>query len=120
MSGLNQIQFGFENPLEISFEKFEKEKEKGIFFFGPHSPAAQCSACLPARGPPSPAPTSSFWAEPKPWPAGPSSRARPRPAPEPLTSQSHLSATASPFLSPSSNSFQPRAPPSSLHRIWEI
>jgi hypothetical protein len=60
MSGLNQIQFGFENPLKIGFEKFEKEKEKEIFFFGPRSPAAQCSACLPTRGPPSPAPAFGF------------------------------------------------------------
>jgi hypothetical protein len=31
MSGLNQIQFGFENPLKIGFEKFEKEKKERNF-----------------------------------------------------------------------------------------
>jgi hypothetical protein len=65
MSGLNQIQFGFENPLKIGFEKFEKEKEKGIFFFGPHSPTAQCSPAAAAHFfffPCAPPPVS--WAEP--------------------------------------------------------
>jgi hypothetical protein len=28
ISGLNQIQFGFENSLKFGFEKFEKEKKK--------------------------------------------------------------------------------------------
>jgi hypothetical protein len=44
MSGLSQIQFGFENPLKMGFEKFEKEKEKGNFLLRAHYPAAQCSA----------------------------------------------------------------------------
>jgi hypothetical protein len=82
MSGLNQIQFGFENPLKIGFEKFEKEKEKGNFLLR--------AAILPWPSARPTAATHPFfprarlwisWAEPKPRPAGPSSRVRSRPAP---------------------------------------
>jgi hypothetical protein len=82
MSGLNQIQFGFENPLKIGFEKFEKEKEKGNFllraaiFPQPSArPAAAAHIFFPR------AHLRIPWAELKPRPAGPSLRARPRPAP---------------------------------------
>jgi hypothetical protein len=74
MSGLNQIQFRFENPLKIGFEKFEKEK--GIFFFGPHSPAAQCSACPPHARPTFPCARLRFLGRAQATAIGPSSRAR--------------------------------------------
>jgi hypothetical protein len=46
MSGLNQIQFGFENSLKFGFEKFEKRKrEREFSSSGRNLPAAQCSAC---------------------------------------------------------------------------
>jgi hypothetical protein len=44
LSGLNQIQNGFENPLKIGFEKLEKEKEKENHFLSVFSPAL-VSAC---------------------------------------------------------------------------
>jgi hypothetical protein len=42
LSGLNQIQNGFENPLKIGFEKLEKEKKN--HFLSVFSPAL-VSAC---------------------------------------------------------------------------
>jgi hypothetical protein len=82
MSGLSQIQIGFENLLKNSFEKFEKEKEKGNFplraktFPQPNArPAAVAHSFFPRTCLRIP------WAEPKLRPVGPSSRARLRSAP---------------------------------------
>jgi hypothetical protein len=67
MSGLIKFKFGFENLLKNSFEKFEKEKEKGNFplraetFPQPNSPACLGGPSFPLCF--SPRPPSPAWAE---------------------------------------------------------
>jgi hypothetical protein len=55
MSGLNQIQIGFENLLKNGFEKLEKEKKGNSFLLGPFSlPQPISPACCGGPFPPSP------------------------------------------------------------------
>jgi hypothetical protein len=119
MCGLNQIQFGFENPLKIGFEKFEKEKrERKIFIFGPQSSRSPVLGLQRRPTPSSPAPASGF--------LGPSpsrglldrlhARGRvPHRVADMLVPPVSIRL---PFLSSSSGSFQPRALPSSPSLIW--
>jgi hypothetical protein len=82
MSGLNQIQFGFKNLLKNGFEKLGKEKRKEILSaIGPLLlPQPQPRPASPRAARLLPRPPRFPWAELKPRPVGPSSRARLRPA----------------------------------------